>query len=364
MNFGNYNIERTRAPRRRIPWWIYAGAVIIAGLVVWGAIKLLPGRPAEAEQIVETTAETPAVAPAPKAPPAATAPASTPPASPRNVEPAPRPPVTPTPPPPPPSRSPVVTPPPPASPAATAAQSPAPRQPSTPSGSSLAGALAAKNAGDLVKARTLALEVWNDPALAAQRLDAEKILNEVGIALVLSPREMPEKVDYTVQPGDSLDKIAKKFGTTIELIRASNNIRGSMIRAGDRLRVLQGTFSVKVSKSRNDLELYLNDQFFKRYGVGTGEFNKTPVGDFLINDRIAQPTWWRPDGKSIPFGHPENLLGTHWLSINVKGYGLHGTWEPETIGKQASAGCVRMLNSDIEQLFTLLPLGTPVSIRD
>lgn len=358
MNFGNYNIERTRAPRRRTPGWIYGGAIILAGLVVWGVIKLIPERPdapdtgeapgVEAEPASETVPPAPAPAPvtAPAPVPKPAEPIAPPVTTPPQVSPKPDPVSAPT-----------------AAPSSANAPSGA-AQASAPASSSLADARNAQASGDYVKARELALAVWNNPALAALKPEAEKILNEVGIALVLSPREMPGKIEYTVQPGDSLDKIAKKFGTTIDLIRTSNNIRGSMIRAGDRLRILEGKFSVKVSKSRNDLELYLNDQFFKRYAVGTGEFNKTPVGDFVINDRIAQPTWWRPDGKSIPYGHPENLLGTHWLSINVKGYGLHGTWEPETIGHQASAGCVRMLNSDIEQLFTLLPLGTPVSIRD
>jgi lipoprotein-anchoring transpeptidase ErfK/SrfK len=119
---------------------------------------------------------------------------------------------------------------------------------------------------------------------------------------------------------------------------------------------------VQVSKSKNILDLYLDGKLFKRYRVGTGEYSRTPVGEFKITDRIPQPTWWRPDGKAIPFGDPDNELGTHWLSLDIRGYGLHGTWEPDTIGHQASAGCVRMLNEEIEELFTILPIGTPVAI--
>ncbi|HMO51120.1 MAG TPA: L,D-transpeptidase family protein [Kiritimatiellia bacterium] len=341
MNLSAYNLERTRAPRRRTPWWVYAGAIALAVLLIWGLVKALPGKRERAtaapEPVVEeTTTTVPSVSPA-----AAAAPAVPPPpaATPR-VEPPPRPVAAPTPP----TATPVET---------------------TGIAGSLAPAREALTAGDFLRARELALTIWNQTAeRSPEQRAAEAILNEAGIALVLSPRPMPEKVEYTVQPGDSLEKIARKFGTTIELLRAGNNIRGHLIRVGDRLRIFTGKFSVAVSKSENDLVLFMNDQFFKRYRVGTGEYNKTPVGDFVINDRIAQPTWWRPDGKSIPFGDPENLLGTHWLSINVKGYGLHGTWEPESIGHQLSAGCVRMLNEDIEQLFTLLPLGTPVSIRD
>ena len=58
------------------------------------------------------------------------------------------------------------------------------------------------------------------------------------------------------------------------------------------------------------------------------------------------------------------MLGTHWLSLDLPGYGIHGTWEPDTVGKQESAGCIRLVNADIEELYTLLPVGTPVVIQE
>lgn len=198
----------------------------------------------------------------------------------------------------------------------------------------------------------------------ATRSEAEAIVGAASMELLLTPRPMPEKTEYTVQPGDSLGKIANQFGTTIELILKSNKVRGTVIQPGQRLRVFSGKWVVRVNKTRNDLVLTLNDTFFKRYRVGTGEYANTPVGEFKIVDRIPQPTWWHPDGRTIPFGDPENLLGTHWLALNIKGYGIHGTWEPDTIGKQSSMGCVRLVNSDIEELFTILPVGTPVLIEE
>ncbi|HMP76357.1 MAG TPA: L,D-transpeptidase family protein [Kiritimatiellia bacterium] len=228
----------------------------------------------------------------------------------------------------------------------------------------LAEAEAARADGRLQAAREKALAVLAAPGSEANRTAAETLAGAVGMELLLTPRPMPEKQDYTVQPGDSLDRIARRNGTTVELLQKANQLRSSVIRPGDRLRVFTGDWSVRVSKSRNDLLLLLNDQFFKRYRVGTGEYAKTPVGEFKIVDRIAQPTWWHPDGRTIPFGDPENLLGTHWLALDVKGYGLHGTWEPETVGRQSSMGCVRLVNEDVEELFTILTIGTPVIIEE
>lgn len=228
----------------------------------------------------------------------------------------------------------------------------------------LGEAQAAKAAGRLQDAREKAAQVLDGDAPAALRSQAETLLAQVGMELLLTPRPMPEKADYTVGAGDSLDRIARKYGTTVELIQKSNNLRGPLIRQGDRLRVFSGAWAIRVNKTRNDLVLSLNGKFFKRYRVGTGEFSKTPVGEFKIVDRIAQPTWWHPDGRTIPFGAPENLLGTHWLALDIKGYGIHGTWEPDTIGRQASMGCVRLLNEDVEELFTIAPIGTPVAIEE
>ncbi len=213
-----------------------------------------------------------------------------------------------------------------------------------------------------------ALAQCQDPAIVS---DVERLLGQINIDLLLTPEAMPEKEEYIVQAGDSLERIAKKFGTTVELIRQNNNLKRNMIHPGDCLRIFKATLIIEVSKSRNDLLLKANDLFFRRYRVGTGQYGKTPVGTFVISDKIAEPPWWRPDGKMIPFGDKENVLGTRWMSItpiegtpNVSGYGIHGTWEPDTIGKQASAGCVRMANSEVEELFLLTPVGTRVVITE
>jgi lipoprotein-anchoring transpeptidase ErfK/SrfK len=215
----------------------------------------------------------------------------------------------------------------------------------------------------LLEARDKAYEVLTQSSNAAARAGAEAMLGDVDVQLVLSPRPMPEKVEYTIQPGDSINALARKFGTTVEVVQKGNRVTGSVIRPGDRLRVFSGKFSIQVSKKDNTLVLLMNDKFFKRYAVGTGEYGKTPVGSFTIRDRVPQPTWWK-DGKGIPYGDTNNVLGTHWLALDVPGYGIHGTWQPETIGKQASAGCIRLVNAEIEELFTLVPVGTPVTITE
>lgn len=241
--------------------------------------------------------------------------------------------------------------------------------PATPAVLTQINALAAGQQAEAARQKCYqALAQGKDPAAVAE---IEKILGKLNVELATTPAAMAEKAEYVVQTGDSLEKLAKKFGTTVDLIRKGNAIQGPTIHAGDCLRIFSAKMVIVISKSRNDLLLKAQDRFFKRYPVGTGKFGTTPAGKFLITDKIVEPPWWRPDGKVIPYGDKENVLGTRWLSLtaaagtpNIRGYGIHGTWEPDTVGRQASAGCVRLVNSDVEELFMLVPIGTPVVISE
>jgi lipoprotein-anchoring transpeptidase ErfK/SrfK len=222
-------------------------------------------------------------------------------------------------------------------------------------------ALTLVNDGKLAEARALLQPLCDGGDASDKVLD---LFGTINMKILFTPASAPEKTNYTIVAGDSLGKLARRFETTIDLIKKSNDLVADTIRIGDRLRIYQGHFAVTVSKATNELRLTDNGKLFKRYHVGTGQYSKTPVGDFKVTTRLMNPPWWRADGKTIPFGDPENILGTHWLGLNVPGYGIHGTWDTNSIGKQATAGCIRLLNDDIAELYTILPVGSPVGIHD
>ena len=66
----------------------------------------------------------------------------------------------------------------------------------------------------------------------------------------------------------------------------------------------------------------------------------------------------------MPPDSPENILGTRWLGFDKKGYGIHGSVDPSAIGQYVTAGCVRMTNADVEELYAILPVGAEVTIVD
>lgn len=87
----------------------------------------------------------------------------------------------------------------------------------------------------------------------------------------------------------------------------------------------------------------------------------SPAGQFTIVSRVVAPTYYHP-GVVIPAG-PQNPLGTRWIGLSQKGFGIHGTNEPRSIGKAASHGCIRMRRADLEQLFSMVRGGDTVVIR-
>ena len=169
---------------------------------------------------------------------------------------------------------------------------------------------------------------------------------------------------YEVQKGDTLNRIAKKFNTTAELILKSNGLKDANIKVGKKLKVTKSKFSIVVDKSQNILTLKTDQDIIKTYRVSTGKNSCTPVGTFTVTTKIIDPPWYPSTGGMIPSGDPKNVLGSRWIGLSKKSYGIHGTIEPESIGQSVTEGCVRMKNAEVEELYTIVPIGTEVVITD
>ncbi len=91
------------------------------------------------------------------------------------------------------------------------------------------------------------------------------------------------------------------------------------------------------------------------------ERTPSPTGEFLIVNRVTNPTYYHP-GVVIPSGK-DNPVGTRWVGLSLKGYGIHGTNVPKSVGSAASHGCIRLRNRDMERLFAMLRVGDRVEIH-
>ena len=119
---------------------------------------------------------------------------------------------------------------------------------------------------------------------------------------------------------------------------------------------------VVVSLPDRKLALMEGDCVVKIYPVAVGAARSpSPEGDFRIASRLENPSWYWP-GKVIPAG-AANPLGPRWMGLGHRGFGIHGTNEPRTIGRSASHGCIRMRNRDVKDLFRRVRVGDAVEIR-
>jgi len=233
----------------------------------------------------------------------------------------------------------------------------------------------ALKADDYVKARDAATKIIDSGVAKDSSIwkKAVSILGEANVGIFMTDVPAPEKQLYTIKEGDNLISIANRFSTTVEAIQKSNGLNPAspIIYPGKTLYIYTGKWTVKVSKRERRLYLYSGDRLFKVYTVGIGRQGRSPTGTFKISTKLKDPEWTY-NGRTIPFGDKENVLGTRWMALtptgktnpNLRGYGIHGTWQPESVGTECSNGCIRMKNEDVNELFSILPYRTEVIIED
>jgi lipoprotein-anchoring transpeptidase ErfK/SrfK len=117
-----------------------------------------------------------------------------------------------------------------------------------------------------------------------------------------------------------------------------------------------------ISISDRKLAVVENGSVVKVYPVAVGaDVTPSPTGSFKLATRVTNPTYYHA-GKVIPAG-AQNPLGSRWMGLDRKGYGIHGTNQPKSIGKAASHGCIRMARADVQELFNRVRVGDVVEIH-
>ncbi len=124
---------------------------------------------------------------------------------------------------------------------------------------------------------------------------------------------------------------------------------------------------IVINKSKRILTLYEGNTVIYKYPIAVGNPpSLTPDGKFKIVTKIVNPAWGGGGyAKPVKGGIPANPLGYRWLGLSYKSGGdieIHGNNSPYSIGENVSRGCIRMINSDVEQLFEIVPISTHVWI--
>jgi|SRR5215831_4851616 len=117
-----------------------------------------------------------------------------------------------------------------------------------------------------------------------------------------------------------------------------------------------------ISIADRKLALMEDGKVLKTYPIAVGaRHTPSPDGDFVIVNHAKDPTYRHGD-KEIAPGN-DNPLGSRWMGLSLKGYGIHGTNVQSSVGKAVSHGCFRMRKQDVEELYTMVQVGDNVTIR-
>lgn len=213
--------------------------------------------------------------------------------------------------------------------------------------------------GQLVEAhQALSKLFWQQPDLRSR---VQERIDLTAKALYFSPQPHLQE-PYVVQAGDQLRKIAGRHHVPWQYLARLNRIDPKRLREGQKLKVIDGPFGVVITLRDFELTVHLRGQYVRSYPCCIGQNNSTPVGKFKVLNKVTNPQYTDPDGKVFAGGDPKNPLGTHWIDLGDS-YGIHGTIDPDSIGKAESRGCVRLLNADVHEVYDLLETNSEVVIR-
>lgn len=183
---------------------------------------------------------------------------------------------------------------------------------------------------------------------------------------------------YMVKRGDLLQVIGRRHKVPFEILMKINSIRRpESLQAGKAIKVINGPFHAKISRSTFTLDLYLRDTYVRSFKVGLGKAgSETPTGLWRVQEggRLIQPPWYdKVTGRTYRATDPDYPLGSRWIALdgvsgNAKGrtgFAIHGTKDPDQIGLAGSRGCIRMYNGEAILVYNLLfPLYSKVEIFD
>jgi lipoprotein-anchoring transpeptidase ErfK/SrfK len=242
----------------------------------------------------------------------------------------------------------------------------------------LASATQKQQTGDNVAARDMLNASLLSGTLSEQQADSVRHqMAAINQALVFSNERSatdPWSASYTVQSGERLSSIANRNNVTWQLLSRINHVDPRRLRAGATIKTLKGPFYAVVTKSRFRMDIYLGapggpgSMYVTSFMVGLGKDDSTPTGTWQVQsgNKILHPRYYSPRGEApIDADDPKNPLGGYWIglegidgaAVDKHSYGVHGTIEPDSIGKQASLGCIRLGHDDISLTFDMMVEG-------
>ncbi len=224
-------------------------------------------------------------------------------------------------------------------------------------------------AGRLAEAHLALSQFYRKPGLDSQQArQVVQLLDQLAGTVIYSRQSMLEP-PYVVRLGDTLQSIADHYNVPPELIANINGMHDPRgVQPGQELKVVRGPFHAIVHLADHELTLMLGSFYAGRFPITIGRDQPNLEGSFVIAGKGVAPTYYGPDGTIFDEHDERNPLGNLWLGLGDSTgqpgrIGIHGTNDPQTIGRDAPRGNIGLDQRDIQDVYGILSVGSRVVIQ-
>lgn len=212
---------------------------------------------------------------------------------------------------------------------------------------------------DLARARELWQTFLTQFPESSKVADAQKALGTLNAAGLFSLEPSPHKVIHTIAKGDSLYKISRKYGTSIELIAQANNLPNTMLQIGQQLVVPQTEITAVVDREAGTLTLQNHGEFFRSYRLLSSRLPALHQGATAQSSVLE--TIIELNGKRLAFGDKAYAEGQRSIVLTGQGAAILSVRD-DVAAEEMPAGLI-LSASDLAEVFVLLRRGVPVTIK-
>jgi hypothetical protein len=227
--------------------------------------------------------------------------------------------------------------------------------------------------GKYAEAHLALSALYGNPDLPAEQAGQINGLLAQLAGTVLYSRQHYLEPAYVVQPGDTLDRLSQKYSVPWQLLAKINGLvapdaantdtttKNLPLPIGMKLKVIRGPFEAIVHLDRHELTLMVQNRYAGRFAIGVGRDQPKLDGSYTIREKMLSPTYYGPDGVTLGPSDARNPLGGAWIGLSDR-IGIHGTNDPRGIGRDDNRGTICVRNSDLQDLYGILSVGSRVTV--
>jgi LysM repeat protein len=217
--------------------------------------------------------------------------------------------------------------------------------------------------GRLSEAHLALSTLYDNPDLPpAQARQVTELLDQLAGTVIYSRQHILEQ-PCIVQPGETLDQIANRYSVPALLLARINGISDPQrLEPGRQLKVVRGPFDAVIHLERHEVSLLVSGRYAGRFSIGVGCDQPKLEGTYVVSEKTVNPVYHGPNGVTVPGGDPRNPLGKFWIGLS-QNIGIHGTVDPQNIGRDDNRGTICLGDRDIDDLYGILSVGSRVVIQ-